>query len=38
SRGIIGGAVFLPLLASYPENPGLVSLAGKAQFKLGFIY
>lgn len=37
SRSIIGGAVFLPLLASYPENPGLVSLAGKAQFKLGFI-
>jgi cell wall-associated NlpC family hydrolase len=37
SRSIIGGAVFLPLLASYPENPGLVSLTGKAQFKLGFI-
>ncbi|CNH52415.1 SH3 domain-containing protein [Yersinia ruckeri] len=37
SRSIIGGAVFLPLLTSYPENPGLVSLAGKAQFKLGFI-
>ncbi|WP_448868841.1 SH3 domain-containing protein [Enterobacter ludwigii] len=37
SRSIIGGAVFLPLLASYPENPGLVSLAGKAQLKLGFI-
>lgn len=37
SRSIIGGAVFLPLLASYPENPGLASLAGKAQFKLGFI-
>lgn len=37
SRSIIGGAVFLPLLSSYPENPGLVSLAGKTQFKLGFI-
>lgn len=37
SRSIIGGAVFFPLLASYPENPGLVSLAGKAQFKLIFI-
>lgn len=37
SRSIIGGAVFFPLLASYPENPGLVSLAGKSQFKLGFI-
>lgn len=37
SRSIIGGSVFLPLFASYPENPGLMSLAGKAQFKLGFI-
>ncbi|KML19418.1 cell wall hydrolase [Leclercia adecarboxylata] len=37
SRSIIGGAVFFPLLTSYPENPGLTSLAGKAQFKLGFI-
>jgi len=37
SRSIIGGAVFLPLLASYPENPNLVSLADKVQFKLGFI-
>lgn len=37
SRSIIGGAVFFPLLASYPENPDLVSLAGKSQFKLGFI-
>jgi len=37
SRSIIGGAVFLPLLASYPEKPDLVSLAGKSQFKLGFI-
>lgn len=37
SRSIIGGAVFLPLLATYPEKPGLVSLAGKLQFKLGFI-
>ncbi|EGT1215344.1 SH3 domain-containing protein [Salmonella enterica] len=37
SRSIIGGAVFFPLLASYPENPSLVSLAGKSQFKLGFI-
>lgn len=37
SRSIIGGAVFLPLLASYPENPNLMSLVGKAQFKLGFI-
>nr|WP_159466491.1 SH3 domain-containing C40 family peptidase [Scandinavium goeteborgense] len=37
SRSIIGGAVFFPLLASYPEIPGMVSLAGKSQFKLGFI-
>lgn len=36
SRSIIGGAVFFPLLASYPENPGLASLAANAQFKLGF--
>lgn len=37
SRSIIGGAVFFPILALYPENPQLASLAGKAQFKLGFI-
>lgn len=37
SRSIIGGSVFFPLLASYPENPELISLAGKAQFKLGFL-
>lgn len=37
TRSIIGGAVFLPLLASYPENPGLVPLAGKEKFELGFI-
>lgn len=37
SRSIIGGAVIFPLLASYPENPSLVSLAGKVKFKLGFI-
>lgn len=37
SRSIIGGAVFFPLLATYPEDPELTSLAGKAQFKLGFI-
>ncbi|BEM53233.1 cell wall-associated hydrolase [Serratia marcescens] len=37
SRSIIGGAVFFPLLATYPEEPELTSLAGKAQFKLGFI-
>ncbi|BEM28331.1 cell wall-associated hydrolase [Serratia marcescens] len=36
-RSIIGGAVFFPLLATYPEDPELTSLAGKAQFKLGFI-
>jgi cell wall-associated NlpC family hydrolase len=36
-RSIIGGAVFLPLLASYPEQPELTSLADKSQFKLGFI-
>ncbi|MEB7742580.1 hypothetical protein NGB58_26135, partial [Escherichia coli] len=36
-RSIIGGAVFFPLLAAYPESPGLTSLAAKAQFKLGFI-
>lgn len=37
SRSIVGGSVFFPLLAAYPEDPDLVSLAGKAQFKLGFI-
>lgn len=37
SRSIVGGSVFFPLLASYPENPALMSLAAKAQFKLGFI-
>lgn len=37
SRSIIGGSVFLPILPFYPENPELTSLAGKAQFKLGFI-
>lgn len=37
SRSIIGGAVFFPLLDTYPEAPNLISLAGKAQFKLGFI-
>ncbi|MCB5315889.1 MULTISPECIES: SH3 domain-containing C40 family peptidase [Yersinia] len=37
SRSIIGGSVFFPLLATYPEDPELMSLAGKAQFKLGFI-
>lgn len=37
SRSIIGGAVFLPLLVFYSENPDLVSLAGKTQFKLVFI-
>ena len=37
SRSIIGGTVFFPLLASYPESPSLVSLAGKSEFKLGFI-
>ncbi|MHA0854067.1 SH3 domain-containing C40 family peptidase [Serratia nematodiphila] len=36
-RSIIGGAVFFPLLATYPEDASLMSLAGKAQFKLGFI-
>lgn len=37
SRSIIGGAVFLPLQVSYPESPGLASLADKSEFKLGFI-
>lgn len=37
SRSIIGGAVFFPLLTRYPEALELTSLAGKAQFKLGFI-
>ena len=37
SRSIIGGSVFLPLLASYPEDPRLMSLAGGTQFELGFI-
>lgn len=36
-RSIIGGAVFFPLLETYPEDASLMSLAGKAQFKLGFI-
>lgn len=36
-RSIIGGAVFFPLLATYPEDASLMSLAGKAQFTLGFI-
>ncbi|HDL7645241.1 TPA: SH3 domain-containing protein [Yersinia enterocolitica] len=37
SRSIIGGSVFFPILPFYPENPELVSLAGKEIFKLGFI-
>ncbi len=37
SRSIIGGSVFFPLLASYPEDPRLTSLVSKSQFKLGFI-
>ncbi|KAF1366508.1 hypothetical protein [Yokenella regensburgei] len=37
SRSIIGGAVFSPLIASYPDNPSLESLAGNTLFKLGFI-
>lgn len=37
SRSIIGGSVFFPLLRSYSENIELISLADKAQFKLGFI-
>lgn len=37
SRSIIGGSVFFPILASYPENPELISLAGKEQFTLAFI-
>ncbi|EAB5769641.1 cell wall hydrolase [Salmonella enterica subsp. enterica serovar Warnow] len=37
SRSIIGEAVFLPLLRFYPENPELISLAGKVLFKLGYI-
>ncbi len=37
SRSIIGGSVFFPILPSYPEEPELISLAGKPLFKLGFI-
>lgn len=37
SRSIIGEAVFLPLLRFYPEDPDLISLAGKVLFKLGYI-
>lgn len=37
SRSIIGGSVFFPILTFYPQNPELVSLADKKQFKLGFI-
>ncbi|MGL5007436.1 MAG: SH3 domain-containing protein [Plesiomonas sp.] len=36
SRSIVGGTVFFPLLSAYPENPKLVSLADRVQFKLGF--
>lgn len=36
-RSIIGGSVFFPLMKSYPENTNLQSLAGKAQFEVGFI-
>lgn len=37
SRSIIGGSAILPLLSVYPENPDLLSLAAKTQFKLGFL-
>lgn len=37
SRSIIGGSVFFPILPFYPEDPALMSLAGKPLFKLGFI-
>lgn len=37
SRSIIGSALFFPLLTMYPERPDLLSLADKAQFKLGFL-
>lgn len=36
-RSIIGGSVFFPLLASYPENSDLLSPAAKPLFGLAFI-
>lgn len=36
-RSIIGGAVFFPLLLSYPEDQDLLSLAAKPLFALSFI-
>ncbi|WP_380183360.1 SH3 domain-containing protein [Kalamiella sp. sgz302252] len=36
-RSIIGGSVFFPLLASYPEDTSLQSLADKPLFTLTFI-
>ncbi|RRZ89781.1 SH3 domain-containing C40 family peptidase [Erwinia sp. 198] len=36
-RSIIGGAVFFPLLLSYPEDRDLLSLAAKPLFALSFI-
>lgn len=36
-RSIIGGSAFLPVLEVYPEDPDLLSLADKEEFKLSFI-
>jgi len=36
-RQVVGGAVFLPILKSYPENPNLSSLANKTYFILSYL-
>ncbi|VVE86814.1 SH3 domain-containing C40 family peptidase [Pandoraea bronchicola] len=36
-RNVIGGAVILPLLKTYPEDPGVRSLAGKPLFEISVI-
>lgn len=36
-RQIIGGAVFFPILSSYPENSALTSLADKTHFEVVYL-
>ncbi|MDM8354736.1 SH3 domain-containing C40 family peptidase [Pandoraea communis] len=36
-RDVIGGSVILPLLKTYPEDPGARSLAGKSLFEISVI-
>ena len=36
-RYVIGQSLFFPLLKNYPENPGVISLAGKSNFKLVYL-